>query len=1210
MIRTYPCILFFIFCQIMPSLLSAQKNIKINGIVNNNITKSEWEGKTTLLIEGNFEVEGIRINGSIIPYDIYNSESRFISNTTVVLDKVYDETIDIKVSEKKTIKKSFKTTTTSSVLGTGDWYKINIVEDGLFRIDKAFIQSMGLDPNNINPNQVRIFGHYGGMLPLRSGDTPIDDLREIPVLVNSTNNKFEDNDYITFYAQGHTVWQYDATRNIYRHTKSLYSDYKCYFININNTNSLKIDTKAANNAVPTEIITTYKDRAYYESNLYNLLRSGAQWVGEEFTSSSGLDYNFNFSNIDNSSTAYITTALVARSTYSSSSFQIYANNNLLGNSNINSVGVSEESIYANYNRSDALYTNPTNNIVINIKYQRPDFDARAWVDFVEANVTRKLIYEGTPLYFRKNATANTLTKFVIENANSSLVLLDVSDPFNVIRIPFNGSDFADSTTAQKEYVLFSSPISKPNLVGKIENQNLHQLANVPYLIITTKALMPFAQELSDFHLQQEGLQSHVVDVEQIYNEFSSGNRDVSAVRNFIKMFYDRAAGNSNVAPKYVLMFGDGFYDFKSENPYYLAAYESLESRDPIDSYVSDDFFACLDDAEGADINNTFTHKLDVAIGRIPADNAQKATIAIQKIKDYYNSFSFGDWRNQVTFMADDGDGVTHINDADRVAKIVENNYKKYNVDKIYSDAYSQQSNSGGARYPDVNAALANKMFSGTFFVDYAGHGGSRGLADEQILTFNDINSWQNKNKLPIFITATCEFTRYDEGDYVAGERLFFKEDGGAIALVSTVRLVYANENFETNKNFISQLMLASESQNITLGEVIYRSKNITNTREGNRKFSLFGDPALKLAFPKYNIVTTKINGQNMGSIVDTLKALDIVTIEAEIQDTSGVLINNFNGIAYTTIFDKNKRVTTLQNDPESGLYSFDLRKNILFRGKATVVNGKFNISFIIPKDIDYNFGLGKISHYASNETVDAAGQTFDIYIGGISENIVSDNQAPKVNIFLDDKSFSIGSITSSEPLLIADFFDENGINISGSGIGHDITAIIDEDSKSPIVLNNFYESNANDYTTGSLQFPMSKLDPGRHQLRVKAWDNYNNSGEDYTEFIVEDNAALALSHVLNYPNPFTTNTEFIFEHNRIGNNLILKIDIFTITGRLVKSINANMNSVNKRVDNIFWDGKDEFGDNLAKGVYIYKLSVKDNNGESAQEFQKLVLLRQ
>ena len=495
-------------------------------------------------------------------------------------------------------------------------------------------------------------------------------------------------------------------------------------------------------------------------------------------------------------------------------------------------------------------------------------------------------------------------------------------------------------------------------------------------------------------------------------------------------------------------------------------------------------------------------------------------------------------------------------------------------------------------------------------MNYVGHGGVFGWCKERVLTFDDINKWENKDKLPLFITATCEFGPYDqEGEFTAGERVYFSKNGGAIALVTTVRLVYSDRNEEINKNFLNKIFEAESEGEVVLGDVLLRAKNISLTGDGNRKFTLLGDPALILGFPKQKIVTTEINNISLpSSFQDTIKALSLVKIKGEIQDRNSNLLNGFNGDLAVKVFDKSKKIETLENDPDSGPFTFNLQKNVLFNGRTKVVNGTFEVTFLAPKDMDYSYGNGKISYYAQNENEDAGGFFDEITIGGIADTIITDNEGPVIDLFLGDRAFMEGGLTNDEPKLIADLSDENGINTSGNGIGHDITVILDENTKNTIILNDFYKGGLGDFTKGEIIYPFSKLSAGRHTITLKAWDNLNNSGKASTEFFVAESAELALKNILNYPNPFSSLTHFAFEHNKPGDGLVIKIEIYSIAGRLVKTIEAVDNGVGNRFDNIEWDGLDDFGDPLGNGLYIYKLSVRDSSGKIIEKTQKLVIL--
>jgi hypothetical protein len=746
-------------------------------------------------------------------------------------------------------------------------------------------------------------------------------------------------------------------------------------------------------------------------------------------------------------------------------------------------------------------------------------------------------------------------------------------------------------------------------LGAVANQDLHAAGAQDLIIVSRKAFLSQAEELAAFHRNEDGMRVLVADYDQVLNEFSSGTNDASAIRNFVKMFYDRAGGNPGDLPKYLLLFGDGTFINRDLGEYYLPTYQSQKTFESLETYVSDDYFGLMDDNEGDNVDNTAAEIVDIGVGRIPADNVSKAQLAVEKIRKYYDASAYGEWRNQGTFVGDDEDFNIHVEDADLFAQTFATAMPGFNIEKIYLDAYQQQSGAGGATYPQVNDAIDKKLFTGTLFLNYVGHGGSLGLAEEDILTFTDINNWENPTKMPLFITATCELSRYDEYDkFTAGERIYFKENGGGIALVTTTRVVFSNRNKEMNRNFTDEMIVASLNPGMKLGDIIREAKSTTNTGDGNRKFTLLGDPALRLAFPKNNVVATHINNVPVSQPHDTLKSLAKISVKGEVRNTADVLMAGFNGVASLIVYDKMKTINTLQNDPESDAFSFDLQKNTVFKGKTRVNNGIFEFTFLVPKDIDYNFGPGKLSLYASNDTTDAGGYSKEIIVGGVSDTVLNDDEGPEVDVFLNDENFAFGGITDEDPTLLLILADENGINTSGNGIGHDITAIIDNDTRNVLVLNDFYESELDDITSGTVKYPFSQLSAGRHTLLVKAWDILNNSGQGYTEFIVEENASLALEHVLNYPNPFTTNTTFMFEHNKPAQELDLRIEIFSVSGKVVKTIRQTVNSLGYRVADINWDGKDDYGDKIGKGVYIYRITLSDSYGKKVTKYQKLVLL--
>jgi hypothetical protein len=399
-----------------------------------------------------------------------------------------------------------------------------------------------------------------------------------------------------------------------------------------------------------------------------------------------------------------------------------------------------------------------------------------------------------------------------------------------------------------------------------------------------------------------------------------------------------------------------------------------------------------------------------------------------------------------------------------------------------------------------------------------------------------------------------------------------------------------------------------------LGDMVRLTKVKSGIQFYFLNFHLLGDPALRLAYPQEKVYTTQINNKIITpTTYDTISALSKVTVKGYIGNKSGIKLNTFNGVLYPTVFDKEQLITCLGNDPSSLIggtipFVFYLQKNIIYKGKVEVVNGDFSFSFIVPKDITYNFDLGKLSYYAHNGIIDAGGYNKNFYVGGSSTSVLPDNAGPNIGLYLNDKKFVSGGTTNDKPHLYAEVSDSSGINTVGTGIGHDVTAILDENSSKPIVLNDYYEANLNSYQSGKIKYPFDQLSEGNHRLSLKVWDVQNNSNTAYTDFVVAPSAEMALTHVLNYPNPFTTRTKFFFENNQCCQTLKVIIQIFTISGKVVKTIDQTLTNEGFRSDGIDWDGKDDFGDKLAKGVYVYKLSVTGTDNKKAEKIEKLVIL--
>lgn len=413
----------------------------------------------------------------------------------------------------------------------------------------------------------------------------------------------------------------------------------------------------------------------------------------------------------------------------------------------------------------------------------------------------------------------------------------------------------------------------------------------------------------------------------------------------------------------------------------------------------------------------------------------------------------------------------------------------------------------------------------------------------------------------------------------------------------------------------------------SLGDIIRTGKNsqtstsslssLSGSTENARKFTLLGDPAMVIALPRHDVRTTMIDDQPIDAArQDTVRALQQMKVSGEVTDVNGVLLENFNGLVYPTVYDKARTVTTLQQDqPNVSPLNVSVQRNIVFRGKATVTNGKFSFEFVVPRDIDYSFGPGKISYYAADVAnfTDAAGFYDKLVIGGTSTDVINDDEGPTVEVFMDDEEFMSGGQTDADPLLLVSLSDDLGINVSGTSIGHDLEAVLDEDTRNPIVLNDYYEAEADDFRKGSVRYPLFDLAPGLHTVTVRAWDVANNSAQGRTEFLVAADGADAISRVLNYPNPFTDRTCFQFDHTVVGEEVDVIIQVYTVNGRLVKTLNGFLpfsDGTVRQDDCIEWDGLDDYGDQLAKGVYLYQVRLRGSEGTVVDgDLEKLVILK-
>jgi hypothetical protein len=683
------------------------------------------------------------------------------------------------------------------------------------------------------------------------------------------------------------------------------------------------------------------------------------------------------------------------------------------------------------------------------------------------------------------------------------------------------------------------------------------------------------------------------------------------MRDYVRMMYRKASSGNK--PKYLLLFGDASFDFKERiqnNTNFVPSYESVESLSPISSFVSDDYFGLLDDGEGQSANGT----LDIGVGRFPVSTPEQARSAVEKVIHYCSPDLRvkGDWRNVVTFVGDDQNegGNLFIDDSEDLARIIENTHKRYNVDKIYSDAYTMISTPGGARYPEVNDVINKRVEKGSLIMNYIGHGGEVGWAHERILEVPDIKNWRNIENMPVFVTATCEFSRFDDPERVsAGEWVFLNNQGGGVALFTTTRLTFAGTNKSLLVNFYNSVFQKFSGNYMKMGDLLRVAKTNMGSSPNIHAFVLLGDPAMQMAYPDLDVVTTSINAQVSSGVPDTLKALSEVTITGEVRDFSGQKAVDFSGTIFPTVFDKVSEIWTKANAGDGPPVQFFLRKNPVYKGQVEVINGSFSFTFIVPKDIAYKYGVGKISYYARSNETDANGYDEKIQVGGYNNDALPDDQGPLISLYLNDRNFRSGGITNQSPTLLADVSDTSGINAVGNGIGHDITAVLDHKTTTPMILNDYYVSDLNTFKSGDISYPLSALSDGEHQITVKVWDVHNNSTEATLNFLVVSSAEFAFEHLLNYPNPMTDHTTFTWETNQVNQPLEVEIRIYTINGSPLKTLKQTIYSQGYRATAIQWDGTQDNGRKISSGLYVYEVKLMVPDGTVKRQSSKLVVIR-
>lgn len=1097
-----------------------------------------------------------------------------------------------------------------SRLASGNWFMVAVDKTGVYRIGIAEVPAL----NGTPCEKIAVFGSTGNMLPVDNNGGIPDDLEPAAIrLVDvDANGLFDGNDYLLFYAEGPNVWRFDAGSAKFEYEVNPYTLSNYYFLTntysgdatTDNTLRLSLDeTTVATNGD----INEYTSVAVVNQEKVNPNNGGQVWVGDKFTAAvSEYHYDLAMPSLQPGATIQARYGFVSNSKQSAV-FDVSVGNETRQHNFRN----------GNYYRTfDEQFTYSGSTPVRVLCHYRPqESSAVGYVDFIELNGLSPLSYEGGQLCLRntQQISSGASCRFVVTGSPDALEAWDVTQAVQPKALQVtpsgNGFSFVAQTETVGTFLLFRpSDAYFPSSIEPVENQDLHGSDPVDYVIVAHRDFLDHAEQIADMHRLHDGMRVLVTTQEAVFNEFSSGKKDPIAIRQFLRCLKAKGLSQSDVVPRYLLLFGKGTFDNRDllgaglptvvtyQNP---VTYDFYDGASP-----SDDIFGFLD-MDGS--SSTIT-QLEVSIGRLPAKNKAEADRVVDKIVGYMEKHDLqrddvrGDWRNYVCLLSDDADpsssGDTNfVTSSEKTANLIKQRYPHFNIDRIYADAFIQQSGADGSYYPDVNNALRQRINYGCLLLNYIGHGSNQYIGTERYMQISDIEKYSNTDRLTFFVTSTCSFGRYDQVDEISGAEAFLLAPAAGVGVISAARPITHVQRFNTD------VCLNALNPENTIGDALRLAKNTTSS---SRTILLLGDPALHLSIPRNQAVVTTINGTPVcDSIVDSLQVLSTVTVEGEIRNSSGQLVSDFDGEIFPIVFDREVKCRTLANDNDSTEVDFVQQKNVLFKGRERVSGGRFCFKFIIPMDVSYRYGGAKISLYAKGGVDHATGQYDNLMFGGFSDTVEVGELHPTVELFINDTTFRDGAVTNETPTIYARLSDSVGINAAGSGLGHDITAILDNNPYSTITLNDFFEPDIADSRNGQVRYTLGKLSDGMHTLTLKCWNIFNFSGSATIRFNVVNDKTSTIANLCASPNPASDRTSLRMEHNLSNNVKSCRFDIYSAQGVLVKSFTPTPAEGSYAVV-VDWDFTSEGGTKLPRGIYLLRATLTTADGDLMSETTKIV----
>lgn len=1095
-----------------------------------------------------------------------------------------------------------------SRLATGTWYRIPVSRTGIYKLTTAELPAL----NGVACSQIALYGAPGDQLSTRTDKALPDDLTPAAIEVADANGNgtFDAGDHLLFYAEGPNVWRYVSGDQRFEYQMHAYATQNCYYLTLNASSTgdaatlLRIRQSTLTGANRGDL-NHYTGVAVIHEDKQNPNQGGQVWVADKFTASlKERYYELTLPGIQQNANIYARYGLASQSKASAQFDMKYNSENRQ-----HPMGSGE--VYNTFLETFTARTNAT--VTLTCTYRPSENNAEGFLDFIELNSNAPLSYPGSQWHVRNSQQVGdgNSCRFVLTTQATGLRAWDVTAPSQPIALTISETGgnkaFIASTETEGTYLVFKEADAyTPTGITALDNQDLHGAETPDFVIVTHKDFRAQAERLAALHARHDGMRVLVATQEEVFNEFSSGKPDPIAIRALMRCLREHQTSPGDKRTRYLMLFGKGTYDNRNildNDAATVITYETPASADFSEgAYPTDDIYGLgLDDEAGS-------QTLSLSIGRLPARNVAEATHLVDKIEGYmeHNDFARsdirGDWRNYVCLLSDDADpsspgDTDFVASSEKTAQLIKEQYPHFNIDRIYADAYVQQSGADGSYYPDVNNALRQRINYGCLLLNYIGHGSSQYIGTERYMSMADIEKYTNTDRLTFFVTSTCTFGQYDRADELSGGEDFLLAEAAGIGIVAAARPIAHIQRFNTD------VCLYALDGNNTIGDALRLAKNSTSV---SRSITLLGDPALRLSIPENKIVVTKVNDRAVeANRTDSAEVLSRVTIEGEIQDPAGNIMTDFNGEIYPIVFDREVTSRTLANDNDSTEVPFKLQKNILYKGREQVENGRFSYSFIVPRDVSYHYDYAKLSHYAHGDSLHATGQYGNIMFGGFDESVVIEELHPTVTLYLNDSTFRNGGITNETPTLYARLWDSIGINAAGSGLGHDITATVDGNSYSTVTLNDFFEPDIADSRGGTVRYTLGKLDDGHHTLTLKCWNIFNFSGSASIDFYVVNDRNPVVSRVSAAPNPANDRTQLRVEHNMGSRMKSCRLDIYSIQGALVNSF-APEPVEGSSVTTVDWDFTSFSGATISHGVYILRATIITDDDQKHVETGKVI----